>query len=126
MAVGGSIESLALNGRNFSVPADADANLKLGGFENEVQPNGDGTGRLIKTRVPLSVEGLTVSVDDFLGDLEFLQNLANLKGFFPGYVTLASGAVWQGDLQIVGELPKSTQSATAPISLSGTGTLTRQ
>ncbi len=42
-AVGGSIESVTLDGRTFAVAADAEAQRKLGGFENEVQANGDGT-----------------------------------------------------------------------------------
>ena len=46
-AVGGSIESVTLNGRPFPVAADAEAQRKLGGWENEVQANGDGfTARL--------------------------------------------------------------------------------
>jgi len=52
-AVGGSLESITLNGREFPVAADVEAQRKLGGWENEVLANGDGSGRLIKTRVPL-------------------------------------------------------------------------
>ena len=59
-AVGGSIESVTLDGRNFPATADAAAERKLGGFENESQANGDGTARLIKTRVPWSLDGLTL------------------------------------------------------------------
>ena len=69
-AVGGSIESVNLSGREFAVAADAEAQRKLGGFENEVQANGDGTARLIKTRVPLSLDGLTIEIDDDRGDQE--------------------------------------------------------
>ena len=85
-AVGGSIESITLDGRNFAVAADAEAQRKLGGFENEVQSNGDGTARLIKTRVPLSLDGLTLEIDDDRADQEFLQELSNRNDFFPcGY-----------------------------------------
>lgn len=125
-AIGGSIESVGLNGRAFPVAADADANRKLGGFENEVMANGDGSSRLIKTRVPFAVSGLVVEADDARGDQEFLQELANQKGFFPMTATLASGAIWQGDGQIVGEHQYSTQAATASFDLSGTGVLTQQ
>ena len=75
-AVGGSIESVNLSGREFAVAADAEAQRKLGGFENEVQANGDGTARLIKTRVPLSLDGLTIEIDDDRGDQEFLQDFS--------------------------------------------------
>lgn len=125
-AVGGSIESVALDGRTFSVAADAEAQRKLGGFENEVQANGDGTARVIKTRVPLMIDGLTLSVDDSRGDHEFLQTLANRKDFFPISLTYASGSTYQGRAIITGELQASSQNATAAVSLSGPGILTRQ
>lgn len=125
-AVGGSIESVTLDGRNFAVSADAEAQRKLGGFENEVQANGDGTARLIKTRVPLGIDGLTVECDDDRGDHEFLQELTNRNDFFPIALTYASGITYQGTAQITGETQASSQNATAPISLMGPGVLTKQ
>lgn len=117
---------MALDGRNFAIAADAEAQRKLGGFENEVQANGDGTARLIKTRVPLSLDGLTVEVDDDRGDHEFLQELSNRNDFFPVAITYASGLTYQGTAQITGETQASSQNATAAISLMGPGVLTRQ
>lgn len=125
-AIGGSIESVTLDGRNFAVAADAEAQRKLGGFENEVVANGDGTARLIKTRVPLMFDGLTVEVDDDRGDHEFLQALTDRKEFFPVALTYPSGDTYQGTAQLVGELQASSQSATASVSLSGPGILTKQ
>ena len=125
-AVGGSIESVTLDGRIFAVAADAEAQRKLGGFENEVQANGDGTARLIKTRVPLSIDGLTVEIDDDRGDHEFLQELSNRNDFFPVALTYASGATYQGTAQLVGETQASSQNATAAVSLMGPGILTKQ
>lgn len=125
-AVGGSIESLTLDGREFPVAADAEAQRKLGGFENEVQANGDGTARLIKTRVPLSLDGVTIEVDDSRGDHEFVQNLADRNDFFPIAITYASGITYQATAQIVGENPASSQSATQAVSLMGPGKLTKQ
>ena len=63
-AIGGSIESITINGRNFAVAADVDSQRKIGGFENDVQANGDGSTRTIKTRVPWGVEGLSINVDE--------------------------------------------------------------
>lgn len=125
-ATGGSIESVTLDGRNFPVAADAEAQRKLGGFENEVQANGNGTARIIKTRVPLSIDGLTIEVDDDRGDHEFLQALSNRNDFFPVAITYASGSVYQGRAQITGELQSSSQNATAAVSLMGPGILTKQ
>ena len=120
-AVGGSIESITLDGRNFAVAADAEAQRKLGGFENEVQSNGDGTARLIKTRVPLSLDGLTLEIDDDRADQEFLQELTNRNDFFPVVISYASGNDYQGTAQIVGETQASSQNATAAVSLMGPG-----
>ena len=125
-AIGGSIESVTLDGRVFPVAADAEAQRKLGGFENEVQPNGDGTARPIKTRVPWSLDGLTVEVDDGRGDHEFLQALSDRPDYFPVAVTYPSGDVYQGTGTITGETQASSQSATAAVSLSGPGVLTKQ
>lgn len=125
-AVGGSIESVTLGGRIFAVPADAEAQRKLGGFENEVQANGDGTARLIKTRYPLSIVGLTVEIDDDRGDQEFLQELSNRNDFFPVVISYASGSDYQGRAQIVGEVQASSQNATASVSLNGPGIITKQ
>ncbi len=125
-SIGGSIESVTLAGRNFPVPADVEAQRKLGGFENEVQANGDGTARLIKTRVPLMLTGLTIQIDDSRGDHEFLQALANRNDYFPIAITYASGLTYQGTAQITDELQTGSQNATGTLSLSGPGGLTKQ
>lgn len=125
-AVGGPIESVTLDGRNFAVAEDAESNRKIGGFENEVQPNGDGTARLIKTRVALVIDGLTLEADDTQGDHEFLQELSNRKEFWPGAITYASGETYQATLQITGEMQASSKNTTVAVSLSGPGTITKQ
>ncbi len=125
-AIGGSIESVTIDGRNFPVAADAEAQRKIGGFENEVQSNGDGTARLIKTRVPLAINGLTLETDDARGDHEFIQDLSDLNDFVPITITYASGITYQGSAQIVDETQASSQSATTAVSLMGPGKLTRQ
>jgi hypothetical protein len=125
-AIGGSITEVTLNGRLFAVSADSEANRKLGGFENEVLANGDGTARIIKTRVPLNIDGLTLECDDSRGDQEFLQQLADTNAFFAGTISYASGLTYQGTMQIVSEMTSSSQSATATVTLAGSGKLTRQ
>ena len=125
-AVGGSIESVSIDGREFPVAADADSNRKLGGFENATQMNGNGTARLIKTRIPNQVNGLSLEIDDTRGDQEYLQEKANLKRYFVFTVTYASGITYEGDSQIEGEAPASSQSVTAPMNFSGPGTLVQQ
>lgn len=126
MATGGSIESVGLAGRTFAVAADADSNRKMGGWNNEYQPNGDGTGRLIKTREGWSLDGLRLSVDDLRNDQEYLQGLADGNDFFPVSVTYASGAVYTGLGQITGDLQGSSQSTTVEVTLMGPGQLKQQ
>lgn len=124
-AIGGSIESITLDGQIFSVAADADSQRKLGGYENEVQANGDGTARMVKTRTPWMLDGITVAVDDVRGDNEFLQSLADRNEYFPVIITYAGGATFTGNGMITGELQVSSQNATAAFTLHGQKALTQ-
>ena len=125
-AVGGSIETISIKNRPFAVTADAEAQRKLGGFENEVQPNGNGTTRIVKTRVPWSLDGVVVQIDDVRGDQEFLQAIADGKVNVPINITFASGVVYQGTGILTGEIQASSQNASASISMMGPGELTKQ
>lgn len=125
-AVGGSVETVNINGRDFAPSSDTDVQMKLGGFETETQANGNGTGRKIKTRVPWSISGLTVECDEQNEDLEFLQAIANNNTFVAITITYASGEVYQGTGTVSGELQRSSQTATTALELTGTGALTKQ
>jgi hypothetical protein len=131
MTVAGSIASLSIRGRNFSVAADSDTTRKIGGFQNELQMNGDGTARVIKTRMGWAVTGASIDVNDARGDHEFLQDIvdgvgADSDGFYPCAIEYASGAVWSGKGTIVDELAYGSNNGTAGISLGGAGELTQQ
>lgn len=123
---GGSIESVTLDGRTFSVAADSDSGRQLGGFTGEVQANGDSTARFIKTRMPWRLDGMAISIDDQNDDQEFLQELSDRLAFFPITVTFVDGSIYQGSGGIVDEISFSSQASTMPTSLSGPGKLTRQ
>lgn len=125
-AIASDIESVTLNGRLFAVPSDITVSRKIGGFENTVLPNGDGTARLKKMRAVPGWEGLAVQVDDTRGDQEFLQELANLSEFWPLAMTYGSGAIWQGSVQIVEAIQYDNQETTATLAVQGEGTLTQQ
>lgn len=118
-AVGGSIESVTIDGRRFPVAADADANRDLGGYTNEVSPNGDGSARIIKTRKAWKVDGLTLEINSQRGDQEFLQEKADAKDFYPITMTHADGSVYAGSGIISGDLAASTMKATCPVTFSG-------
>ena len=124
--IGGSIESVSIDNQLFAVAADADATLNLGGWSNEVQPNGNGTSRIIKTRMPWSISGLTLAVDDDAANQEFLQSIADGNEYVPVTIRMASGVTYQGTGTITDNIERSTQSATISLSLSGEGSLTQQ
>lgn len=122
----GSIQEVSINNRLFSVAADADSNRKLGGFEVEVQANGDGTVRKKLTRVPFKIDGLQLSVLDVRGDQEFLQDVANQPGLVPVTITYVGGTTYQGVGTVTGELQYSSQNGTCTVTLEGQAELTLQ
>jgi hypothetical protein len=126
VGTGGSILEVSLGGRIFPVAADAESNRKLGGCENELEMNGDGSARIVKTRVPLQLDGLTLEVDDARGDQEFLQGLADASDFFTFSATFANGTTYQGTAQIIGEFQCNSKNATAQVTLAGPGNMTKQ
>jgi len=126
MSTGGSIESVTLAGREFAVAADAEGTRDLGGFTNELMPNGNGTGRQKKTRKPWTLASLVLDIDDTRGDHEFLQGLADRSDWFPITVTYVSGVTYQGSGGITGDLVVNAANTTADVTLSGPGKLTQQ
>jgi hypothetical protein len=123
---GGPMESVSIAGRNFAGAGDADVNMKLGGFENETQMNGNFTGRQIKTPVPASLSGMSLSIDPDKDDQEFLQEIADGNEFVPTTITFANGSVYSGTLQVSGELQFASQTATAPLDMTGPGKMVKQ
>lgn len=126
-AVGGSIESISIDGRLFPVAADSDASIDTGGFSVEHQANGDGSARDVMTRKIWMVDGLNVEIDHYRGDLQFLQEKSDTPGGrFPITVTLVNGVTYQGSGKPTGDIKASSQNATAAITLSGPGKLEQQ
>lgn len=125
-AVGGSVEAINIAGREFAATADADINFKLGGFENEVRANGNGTARIIKTRVPSGLSSIVVENDQDRDDHEFVQSVADSNDFVPVAITYASGTTYQGRATVVGELQGSSQSATLSFDMQGEGKFVKQ
>lgn len=125
-SVAGPIESVSVRGRLFAVAADAAGERKLGGFENAVESNGNGTVRLIKTRVPWMVSGVALEINEDRQDQEFLQDIADGKELVPIAFTFASGVTYSGRGMIVDEIVFTTDKSTAEVSLSGPQKLTQQ
>ena len=125
-AIGGSIESVSIKGRLFAVTADANVDRKLGGFEGDVESNGNGSGRKIMIRVPWELPGLVLEIDDSLGDQEFLQDVSDMAGYVTCLITYVSGISYEGQGTITGELQGSSEKATGSITLKGPGKLSSQ
>ncbi len=125
MGVGGAVESVTIDGREFSVAADADVQMQLGGKTKATEANGNGTARTLLTPVPWMLEDVQLSIDDQNGDLEFLQALSDAPGEQPITITLASGQAYAGTGSVNGDVKQGTANTTAPITLSGTGKLVR-
>jgi hypothetical protein len=115
----GPIESVTLAGRRFSVAGDADGNKDLGGFSNDMQMNGDGTMRMVKTRIPALLEGITLDYDEDRGDLEYLQELRGGMELFDVSITECAGVIHSGSMQLTGDLKASTMNGTVPVTLTG-------
>lgn len=125
-AIGGPIEEVTIDGRRFPVAADADAERDLGGFTNEVSPNGDGSGRLLKTRKTWKLGGLALEMNSNRGDQEYVQEKADSKEFFPITITHCDGAVYAGTGQITGDIKMSAMKATCGVEFSGPKKLVKQ
>lgn len=125
-AVGGPIESVSINGRNFAVAEDADASVVYGGDQNELGMNGNDTARLIKSKMGWKVSGLALQIDPDNNDHEFIQDIIDGNEFVDYEHTEVDGNVYYGSGQIIEEVGKSTKNATAELTFSGPGRLTKQ
>lgn len=122
--VGGSMVSLSLDGRQFSVVAGVDVISKVGGSENELHLGPGGTCEIIKTIALWQMTGFVIAVDLTSGDDHFLQCLQDRDCFFKVDAVYASGSVRSGIGQITGKTLISSMHATATVDLMGPGQLT--
>jgi hypothetical protein len=126
MSAGGSIQEVSIANRRFAVSGEAESNRKIGGFENEFQSNGDGSGRVVKKRVPFKLDGLVLDIDDRAGGAEFLQEKADSTDLFPVTITYVTGETYAGNGQITGEIQTSSMNTTATVTLEGEAKLVIQ
>ena len=124
MSIAGAMRSLTINGRGFKVAHDGSGNKVIGGRNNEVAMNGDGSFRPIQTVTPGSFSDVQVEVDDSRGDQEFLQELSNDGLPVPVVATYAANISYTGDLVIAGEIVKDENTGLIPLSFQG-GKLTK-
>lgn len=105
----GDIRGLRWFGRELDVKGeDANVEVDLGGFTNEMGINGNGTGHDTQRRKKSRIGGVPVSIDDSRGDLEFLQEKANLGAYGPLQIVMPSGKTLGTSMKLTGDLFKST------------------
>jgi hypothetical protein len=117
--VGGPFESHTFNGRRFVCDPDDDAQIQIQGFTNEVKAAGDGSLRLLKSRIPGTLEGSNICYDPTNGDDDFLIGLRDGKEWIDYSGTEVDGTIWAGRVQITGDLKFSAKNKTVPVTLTG-------
>lgn len=120
MAVGGPIKYVNLGGRAFKVGGDNEVELFLGGWTNEVESCGDGTGRIIKSPKPGQVNKIPLVIDDDRGDEAFIQELMNSHDWIKASFTDINDHVYSGDVAIVGDGVTNKKTMIKEIDLQGT------
>ena len=116
---GGDIRQLTINGREFAVMAEASVVIDPGGFQNDGGLNGNGELHINQRRKLAGFSDCTVSADDELGDLEFLQSIADNGDTVPVTITLASNVTYSGQLSPWGELNKNTGDGVVTLEMRG-------
>jgi hypothetical protein len=119
MNISGPVESITIAGRRFAVDGEDAANVALSGFKNEVKFNGDGSKRIIRSRVNGSIKNLNAQITHKNKDLECLRDKQSTSDFFDVSLTYCDGTIYAGSMQFVDDITEDTQQGTAGISLEG-------
>lgn len=125
-SVGGSIKEVTVDGRPFSVAADADVTLKIGGKKTTPTPNGDGTARYLGEVECWSLSGIDIAIDHDKADAQFLQDNADAMEPVACTIEFIDGTVYQGKGLVADDHDFSTAKATTGLTLMGEGKLTAQ
>ncbi len=115
----GPFESISIDGRRFTVDGEADIAYALGGFMNEVKPNGDSSNRPVKSRKTGRMNSAPLVMDDSRDDEEFLQERMDSLSFYNVSGTKVDGVVLTGSMQIVEDPETSGKEGTKELSFSG-------
>ncbi len=86
----GALKKIQIKGRPFSVSGENAGNRVLGGRENEVAKNGDGTVRVLQKEVPWKLSDVEMASD--ISGQQHLQEIADLGEEVPIQWTMANDA----------------------------------
>ena len=121
--IAGSLISISFNGERFSIAADAEASIDLGGTGKDVLINGDGTKRNNRPRKRWSITGISVAIES-PARFQRLQEIQSQEDDVTVELEAATEDVFAGEGTIVGdELRLSTGSSTVDIECAGGGVL---
>jgi len=117
---GGDIRQLTIQGREFEVKGgDANVNVDLGGFSNEIDFAGNGVMMTRQRRKAAGFSDCLILIDDSRKDMEYLKGLADAGNPVPVNMTLASAITYSGSLTIIGDLVKATGDGTLTLEMRG-------
>ena len=124
MSTKGAMRFLSIGGRSFKVAHDGSGNKDLGGRNNEVAMNGDGSFRTIQTVMPGSLNDVQIEIDESRNDQQYLKAKADAGLPTTVVATYASNVSYTGDLVITGEMKADELTGLMPLSFQG-GPLTK-
>ncbi len=116
----GDIRQFMVKGRELDVKGeDANVNIDLGGFADEVGINGNGSMHITQRRKVAGFSDCPVSIDDSRQDLEYIQEIVDAGKLVPITITLASGITYSGSLIPIGDVAKATGDGTLTLEMRG-------
>lgn len=116
---GGDIRGLSIGGRSFQVITESAFEITPSGKANEFKPTGGGSMVGTQKRVLGAINGIEVSIDNELGDYEYLAQVRDDGEPVACTLDLADGSAWAGSLGIEGDLLYKTDTGTATLSMRG-------
>jgi len=90
----GALKRIQIKGRPFAVSGENAGNRVLGGRENEVAKNGDGTTRILQKEVTWKLSDVEISTD--VTGQQFIQDIADQGEEVPIMWTLANNDIVAG------------------------------
>jgi hypothetical protein len=117
--IAGPFQSHTFSGRTYKCDAEDDVTITIGGRQNEVVPNGDGTTRVKQTRLVGTMEGINLVCDPATDDMNYLLELQEKGEPFDYSGTTNDGTIWTGKIQISDRPKLSHKEGTMEVTLVG-------
>jgi len=109
--------------REFTMKADDNPTIDMGGYSAELSMNGDGTANKIRTRKVWEISGINIALTDFTEDVDFIQSVVNSLSFAEILYEHDDGITYRGLGMPTGEIKATINDKYLPLTLSGPGEL---